>query len=120
MYSSSGNYEAFARPPKPESTENKRTWIVGSGLSTAAFLVRDAQMPGKKITILEELHLPGSALDGLKFYWLNKRDPNFSLQRATIERGQDAGTGKLFTLNEKAQKEMIKLFLVARKEVEGW
>ncbi|KAH6892872.1 streptococcal 67 kDa myosin-cross-reactive antigen like family-domain-containing protein [Thelonectria olida] len=69
MYYSSGDYDAFARPPNPESLENKRAWIVGSGLaglSTAAFLVRDAQMPGKRITILEELHLPGSALDGLK------------------------------------------------------
>lgn len=163
MYYSSGNYEAFARPLKPEGIENKTAWIVGSGLaglSAAAFLIRDARMPGKNITILEELHLPGGALDGLKvpekgfvirggremeshfeclwdlfrsipsleeegasvldeFYWLNKRDPNFSLQRATIERGQDAGTGKLFTLSEKAQKELIKLFLATREEVEN-
>ncbi len=31
-----------------------------------------------------------SVLD--EFYWLNKDDPNYSLQRATIERGQDAKT----------------------------
>ncbi|KND92836.1 Oleate hydratase [Tolypocladium ophioglossoides CBS 100239] len=163
MYYSSGNYEAFARPLKPQGIENKTAWIVGSGLaglSAAAFLIRDAHMFGKNITILEELHLPGGALDGLKvpekgfvirggremeshfeclwdlfrsipsleeqgasvldeFYWLNKRDPNFSLQRATIERGQDAGTGKLFTLSEKAQKELIKLFLATREDVEN-
>ncbi|KAM5343502.1 hypothetical protein ACJ41O_012039 [Fusarium nematophilum] len=163
MYYSSGNYEAFARPLKPEGIEDKTAWIVGSGLaglSTAAFLVRDAQMPGKNITILEELSISGGALDGLEvpekgfvirggremeahfeclwdlfrsvpsleeegasvldeFYWLNKRDPNFSLQRATINQGQDAGTGKLFTLTERAQKEVTKLFLATRKEVEN-
>ncbi|KIL85426.1 myosin-crossreactive antigen [Fusarium avenaceum] len=69
MYYSKGNYEAFARPLKPEGIEAKTAWIVGSGLaglSTAAFLVRDAQMPGKNITILEELKIPGGALDGIK------------------------------------------------------
>jgi len=43
-----------------------------------------------------------SVLD--EFYWLNKDDPNYSLQRATVERGQDAHTDGLFTLNRKAQK----------------
>ncbi|KAH8683999.1 oleate hydratase [Ilyonectria robusta] len=163
MYYSRGNYEAFARPVKPEGIEEKSAWIVGSGLaglSTAAFLIRDAQMPGKNITIFEELAIPGGALDGIEepekgfvirggremeshfeclwdlfrsipsieekdasvldeFYWLNKRDPNYSLQRATIKRGQDAETGTAFTLTEKAQKEMIKLFLATREDVEN-
>src|SRR5262249_24742943 len=69
MYYSSGNYEAFARPRKPEGVENKTAWFVGGGLASlarAAFLIRDGQMAGEKITILEELKLPGGALDGLK------------------------------------------------------
>lgn len=52
MYYSNGNYEAFARPKKPEGIENKSAYIVGlglAGLSAACFLVRDAQMPGKNI-----------------------------------------------------------------------
>merc|ERR1712230_86213 len=68
MYYSSGNYEAFARPRKPEGVDGKTAWFVGSGLASlagAAFLVRDGQMPGKNITILEELDLPGGALDGI-------------------------------------------------------
>ena len=32
MYYSSGNYEAFARPKKPEGVDNKSAYIVGSGL----------------------------------------------------------------------------------------
>lgn len=43
-------------------------WIVGSGLaglSAAAFLVRDAQVPGGNITMLDELQIPGGALDGM-------------------------------------------------------
>ena len=136
MYYSSGTMEAFARPRKPEGVENKTAWFVGAGLASmasAAFMIRDGQMDGSKITILERLKLPGGALDGIKepkkgfvirggrevddhyeclwdlyrsipsievdgasvldeFYWLNKDDPNSSLQRATVDRGQDAGT----------------------------
>ena len=58
-----------------------------------------------------------SVLD--EFYWLNKDDPNFSLQRATINQGQDAQTGSTFTLNDKAQKELIHIFLATREEMEG-
>ncbi|WP_026303539.1 oleate hydratase [Jongsikchunia kroppenstedtii] len=69
MRYTAGNYEAFARPRKPVKVEGKRAWFVGAGLASlsgAAFLIRDAQMPGSRITILEELKLPGGALDGIK------------------------------------------------------
>ena len=152
MYYSNGNYDAFARPRKPHNVDQKSAWFVGSGLASlagAAFLIRDGQMDGKKITILEEQSIAGGALDGIdepekgfiirggremenhfeclwdlfrsipsieienasvldEFYWLNKDDPNSSLQRATINQGQDAKTGTLFTLNEHAQKDIIK------------
>lgn len=65
MYYSNGNYEAFARPKKPQDVENKSAYLVGSGLaslSAALFLVRDAQMPGERIHILEELELPAAVL----------------------------------------------------------
>ena len=67
MYYSSSNYEAFARPRKPNGVENKTAWFVDSGLAApagAAFLIRDGQMPGNRITILEQQQLPGGALDG--------------------------------------------------------
>ena len=32
MYYSSGNYEAFATPKKPEGIENKSAYVVGGGL----------------------------------------------------------------------------------------
>jgi MCRA family len=60
MYYSSGNYEAFARPRKPDGVENKSAWFVGSGLAAlagAAFLIRDGQMPGHRITLLEQQQL---------------------------------------------------------------
>ena len=53
MYYSSGNYEAFARPRKPEGVERKSAWLVGSGLASlaaACFLVRDGQMKGRTST----------------------------------------------------------------------
>lgn len=163
MYYSSGNYEAFARPRKPQGVEDKSAWFVGAGLASlsgAAFLIRDGQLPGEKVTILERLKLPGGALDGIKepekgfvirggremedhmeclwdlfrsvpsievegssvldeFYWLNKDDPNYSLQRVTERRGQDAGTDGLFGLSDKAQKDIVRIFLATREEMEG-
>ncbi|OBK67993.1 oleate hydratase [Mycolicibacterium fortuitum] len=163
MYYSSGNYEAFARPRKPQGVEDKTAWFVGAGLasmSSAVFMIRDGQLPGNKITILERLKLPGGALDGIKepkkgfvirggremedhmeclwdlfrtipsleidgasvldeFYWLNKDDPNYSLCRATENRGQDAHTDNMFGLNAKAQKDIVKVFLATREEMEN-
>ncbi|WP_279102484.1 oleate hydratase, partial [Gordonia bronchialis] len=163
MRYTSGNYEAFARPRKPAGVEGKTAWFVGAGLASlsgAAFLIRDGQMPGDKITILEELKLPGGALDGIKepkkgfvirggremedhfetlwdlfrsipsleiegasvldeFYWLNRDDPNYSLQRATLNRGEDAHTDGLFTLSKKAQQDVVKVFLATREEMEN-
>ena len=60
IYYSSGNYEAFARPEKPAGVEEKNAWIVGSGLASlaaACFLVRDGQMPGDHIHILEAMEI---------------------------------------------------------------
>ena len=163
MYYSNGNYEAFARPRKPEGVDSKSAWFVGSGMAAlagAAFLIRDAHMQGNRITILEQQQLPGGALDGFdqpkkgfvirggreledhyeclwdlcrsipsleiegasvldEFYWLDKDDPNSSLQRATINCGEDAQTNGLFTLGEQAQKEIVKLFLATRQEMEN-
>ena len=70
MYYSSGNYEAFARPLKPEGVEHKSAYLIGSGLaalSAACFLVRDGQMPGKNIHILEKDPIPGGACDGYQY-----------------------------------------------------
>ena len=163
MYYSSGNYEAFARPRKPEGIENKTAFFVGSGLASlagAAFLIRDGHMSGDRITILERLALPGGALDGIKdpekgfvirggremeehfeclwdlyrsipslevegasvldeFYWLDKDDPNFSLQRATQNQGRPIEDVALLTLNDRAQKDLITLFLATREEMEN-
>ena len=47
LYYSSGTYEAFAKPRKPEGVDEKSAYLVGSGLASlaaACFLVRDGQM----------------------------------------------------------------------------
>ena len=62
MYYSSGNYEAFARPKKPEGIDKKSAYIVGSGLAAltaACYLVRDAQTKGERVHILEKGDLAG-------------------------------------------------------------
>lgn len=163
MYYSSGNYEAFARPEKPEGVEHKSAYLIGSGLaslSAACFLVRDAQMPGNHIHIIEKNSIPGGALDGDEFsgigyvmrggremdnhfecmwdlfrsipsietegvsildeyYWLNKKDPNFSLCRATMNRGEDAHTDKKFGLSDKGSMEIMKLFMTPDEKLDN-
>ena len=49
-----------------------------------------------------------SVLD--EFYWLNKDDPNFSKNRATLERGESADTGNRFDLSDEAALELMRLF----------
>jgi oleate hydratase len=161
MYYSNGNYEAFARPLKPVDVDKKSAYLIGSGLaslSAACFLVRDGQMKGENIHILEELSIPGGACDGIndsqkgfiirggremenhfeclwdlfrsipsietagvsvldEYYWLNKRDPNFSLIRATVNRGEDAHTDGKFGLSDKASMEIMKLFFTMDQDL---
>jgi len=161
MYYSNGNYEAFARPEKPIDVDKKSAYLVGSGLASlaaACFLIRDGQMKGERIHILEEMSLPGGACDGIKdsqkgfivrggremenhfeclwdlfrsipsietegvsvldeYYWLNKKDPNYSLIRATVNRGEDAHTDGKFALSDKAAMEIAKLFLTRDEDL---
>ncbi len=161
MYYSSGNYEAFAHPKKPEGVEHKSAYIIGTGLaalSAACYLVRDGQMKGERIHIFEKDSIPGGACDGFEYpgvgyvmrggremdnhfevmwdlfrsipsietkgvsvldeyYWLNKEDPNYSLCRATVNRGQDAHTDKKFAVSDKAQMEIMRLFFTPDEEL---
>lgn len=161
MYYSSGNYEAFAKPKKPENVDNKSAYIVGSGLgalAAACFLVRDGQMKGENVHILEKEPIPGGACDGYyyndigyvmrggremdnhfecmwdlfrsipsietegvsvldEYYWLNKADPNYSLMRATVNRGEDAHTDKKFNISDKGAMEIMKLFFTPDEQL---
>ena len=70
MYYSSGNYEAFAHPKKPEGVDHKSAYIIGTGLaalSAACYLVRDGQMKGERIHIFEKDPIPGGACDGFEY-----------------------------------------------------
>ena len=64
MYYSAGTYESFAHPEKPKDVDKKSAYIIGTGLAglTAAFyLVRDGQMKGEHIHLLEKLELSPKA-----------------------------------------------------------
>ncbi len=142
--------------------DNKSAYIIGSGLAAltaACYLVRDGQMKGERIHILEKEAIPGGACDGYKFenlgyvmrggremdnhfevmwdlfhsipsfetpnvsvldeyYWLNKEDPNYSLCRATVNRGQDAHTDGKFDISDKGAMEIMKLFFTADEQLE--
>ena len=69
IYYSNGNYEAFARPEKPERADRKSAYIIGTGLaglSAAFYLVRDGQVKGEHIHLLEKLDLARGSCDGKK------------------------------------------------------
>ncbi|WP_300913495.1 oleate hydratase [Faecalibaculum rodentium] len=58
-----------------------------------------------------------SVLD--EYYWLNKDDPNYSLCRVTQNQGQDAHTDKKFAVSDKAQEQILKLYLTPEKDLEN-
>ncbi len=58
-----------------------------------------------------------SVLD--EFYWLDKDDPNFTMQRVTQQRGQDVPGWRSLTLNRKARLNLLKVFLSTREEMSG-
>lgn len=62
-----GSYQLKYHAKKPEGIENKKAYLVGSGIATLAaafFLIRDGHMEGKNITIFERKSVNGGALDG--------------------------------------------------------
>ena len=69
MYYGAGTYEAFAHPEKPMGVDRKKAYIIGTGLaglSAAFYLIRDGQMKGGNVHLLEKLDLAGGSCDGRK------------------------------------------------------
>ena len=65
---------------------------------------------------IPSLETPGaSVLD--EYYWLNKHDPNYSLCRATENRGKDAHTDGKFGLSQKGCMEIMKLFFTPNEDL---
>ncbi len=57
-----------------------------------------------------------SVLD--EYYWLNKEDPNKSLCRATVNRGQDAHTDGKFAMSDQGAMEIMKLFFTPDEQLQ--
>lgn len=53
-----------------------------------------------------------------EYYWLNKEDPNYSLCRASQNRGESAHTDGKFTLDKKSAMALSKLFITSEDELE--
>lgn len=65
---------------------------------------------------IPSLEIPdASVLD--EFYWLNKKDPNYSLCRATLNQGEDAKTNNKFNLSQKGAMEITKLFMTKDEDL---
>ncbi len=162
MYYSAGTYEAFAHPEKPQGADKKSAYIIGTGLAglaAAFYCVRDGQLKGENVHLLEKLDMTGGSCDGRKditkgfymrggremdnhfecmwdlyrsvpsiehqgqsvldeYYYLNKKDPNYSLCRATVNCGKDAHTDKMFNLDKASALALSKLFITPEKNLE--
>ena len=62
-----GNYQKI-NPIAPKNIGARKAYLIGGGiasLAAAAFLIRDAHMPGKNINILEESKIYGGSMDGI-------------------------------------------------------
>lgn len=62
-----GNYHSLIHARKPKGIDDKKAYIIGTGIAALAaggFLVKDAHMKGENITFIEQLELPGGSLDG--------------------------------------------------------
>lgn len=60
------NYQKI-NPLPPNNVETRNAYLIGGGiasLASAAFLIRDAHMPGKNIHVIEELDVVGGSMDG--------------------------------------------------------
>ena len=101
MYYSSGNYEAFARPKKPEGVDGKSAYLVGSGLASltsacslaggacdgwkfenVGYVMRGGREMDNHFEVMWDLFrsIPSIETEGVsvldEYYWLNKEDPN--------------------------------------------
>ena len=54
-----------------------------------------------------------------EYYWLNKEDPNYSLCRATVNRGEDAYTDGKFDISDKGAMEIMKLFFTPNEDLQN-
>ena len=65
--------------------------------------------------------IPSIETDGVsvldEYYWLNKKDPNYSLCRVTEKQGQDAHTDGRFGLSDKGCMEIMKLFFTPDEQL---
>lgn len=95
----------------------------GAGNAETGWLIRGGREMEAHFECLWDLYrsIPSLEVEGAsvldEFYWLNKDDPNYSLQRATIEQGKDAKTGMGFTLTGKARREIIELILALPEQM---
>lgn len=61
-----GNYQKI-NPLAPKNIKARNAYLIGGGiasLASAAFLIRDAHMPGKNIHVMEQLDVFGGSMDG--------------------------------------------------------
>ncbi|MEG2010342.1 MAG: oleate hydratase, partial [Oscillospiraceae bacterium] len=53
-----------------------------------------------------------------EYYWLNKHDPNFSLERAIMSGGESAHTDGKFDITPGAAMQILKIFMTPNRELE--
>ena len=135
MYYSAGTYESFAHPEKPKDVDKKSAYIIGTELAggscdgrkdvTKGFYMRGGREMDNHFEVMWDMFRDVPSLENPEvsvldeYYWLNKHDPNYSLCRASVNRGEDAHTDKKFGLDKESAMALSQLFITPEKTLEG-
>ncbi|NHZ41538.1 oleate hydratase [Massilia aquatica] len=89
------------------------------------FVIRGGREMEQHFECLWDLYrsIPSLEIEGAsvldEFYRLDRDDPNVSLQRVTQDCGGDVADKALLTLNERAQKNLLSVFLASHESMEN-
>lgn len=88
------------------------------------YIMRGGREMDNHFEVMWDLYrsIPSIETDGVsvldEYYWLNKKDPNYSLCRATVNRGEDAHTDGKFNISDKGALEIMRLFFTPDEVLE--
>ena len=94
------------------------------GYQSTGYVMRGGREMDNHFEVMWDLlrSIPSIETDGVsvldEYYWLNKKDPNYSLCRVTEKQGQDAHTDGRFGLSDKGCMEIMKLFFTPDEQLQ--
>ena len=112
-----GHVHVFEKDPIPGGACDGYKYDIGYVMRGGREMDNHFEVMWDLLRSIPSLETEGaSVLD--EYYWLNKEDPNYSLCRATVNRGEDAHTDGKFGLSDKGAMEIMKLFFTPDEQLQ--